>query len=225
MKYKAIIFDFNGTLLLDSPWHEEAWLKMAEEFTGEPLSLEDYQNHVHGRTNKAILTYLLGREPNVRELDEMSEQKEAFYRKICLQKGNAFSLAPGVECFLNAVKENNIPCTIATGSYWGNVKFFIEHLHLEKWFDTSLFVYDNNSFPGKPAPDVFIKAAAKLNVLPKDCVVIEDSLAGVKAAHAADIGKVVTIEPSLSVVGIEDAGGASVIAKGFEELDLDNVLG
>lgn len=225
MKYKAIIFDFNGTLLLDSPWHEQAWLKMAEAFTGKPLSLADYHAHIHGRTNKAILTYLLGREPNLVELNEMSERKESFYRQICLQKGEEFTLAPGVESFLNAVKNNNIPCTIATGSYWGNVKFFIEHLNLDKWFDTSLFVYDDNSFPGKPAPDVFAKAVANLNVCASDCVVIEDSLAGVKAAHNAGIGKVITVEPNLSIKDIELAGGAALITQGFEQLDIRKVLG
>ncbi len=224
MKHKAIIFDFNGTLLLDSPWHEEAWLKMAKVFAGRDLSLENYHKHVHGRTNKTILTYLLKRTPNDSELDEMAEQKEEFYRQICLNKGEEFALAPGVESLLNEMKDYKIPCTIATGSYWGNVKFFIEHLKLDTWFDTDLFVYDDNTFPGKPAPDVFLRAAQNLKVQTKDCVVVEDSLAGVRAAHAAGIGKVITVEPSLAKEDVDAAGGVGLFLDGFNGLGMNDLL-
>ena len=61
MRLEAIIFDFNGVLLWDTPWHEEAWRAAAEKFRGTAVTTEEMEN-LNGRTNKEILAYLIGRD-------------------------------------------------------------------------------------------------------------------------------------------------------------------
>ena len=78
-------------------------------------------------------------------------------------------------------------------SEWCNVEFYIREFKLEKWFDIDKIVYSDGSIAGKPAPDIFLIAAEKINLPPKECLVIEDALAGIKSAQAAGIGKIYAI--------------------------------
>ena len=65
----AWIFDFNGTLVFDSIYHEQAWNRYMEGRLGRVVPREEFLAHVHGRTNRDILTYLLGRCPTQAEAD------------------------------------------------------------------------------------------------------------------------------------------------------------
>jgi len=71
----------------------------------------------------------------------------------------------------------------------------VAHLHLDRWFDVGLIVYDDGSRPGKPAPDIYLQAARNLGLAPAQCVVVEDSRSGIEAAHAAGIGYIVAVRP------------------------------
>ena len=74
-----------------------------------------------------------------------------------------------------------------------NVYFYIEAFNLEKWFDLDKIVYSNGKIPGKPAPDIYLIAAKNIKVEPKECVVFEDAISGIKAAEAAGIGKIIAV--------------------------------
>ena len=121
--------------------------------------------------------------------------------------------------FLNFLKENDIPRTIATMSEWDNVEFYIKEFHLKKWFDLDKIVYSDGKIPGKPAPDIFLIAAEKIGLPPSDCVVIEDALAGIKAAKSAGIGKIIAIASLEPVEFYQQIDGVSQIIKNFDEID------
>jgi len=194
---KGILFDFNGTLLLDSPLHEKAWIIMSAKLRDTPFTVEEFRLTGHGRTNKAIITGLLGREPGNKEFEAIVDEKESSYRQMCLENTEIFRLAPGVIPFLDALKNAGFPMTIATGSYSANVDFYFQHLQLAKWFNRSQVVFDDGSFPGKPAPDIFGLAAKKLGLVPAECVVFEDSYMGIQAAYLAGVAKIIAVEPYL----------------------------
>lgn len=193
MKYKGIIFDFNGVLLWDSHLHEKAWKEISQLLRGSCFSSEEILIHVHGKTNRYILEYLLGRSITPQELSELSAKKESLYQNLCLENALEFRLSPGAIELLEFILENNIPHTIATASDGNNLRFFIEHLNLSKWFDVSKIVYDDGSFSGKR--EMYSKAAGNLRLLPQECVVIEDAHSGIKAAHQANIGKIIALGP------------------------------
>ena len=95
MKYKGIIFDFNGVLLSDSYLHEKAWKKFSKKLRGKSLSLEEISMHVHGRTNKYILEYILNRSITSQELNSLSFRKESLYQNLCLQHVEEFRFSHG----------------------------------------------------------------------------------------------------------------------------------
>jgi beta-phosphoglucomutase-like phosphatase (HAD superfamily) len=194
-KFKALIFDFNGVLLWDDRLQRDSWRAYASQLRPEALSDHEIDIHVHGRNGQYTLEYLLNKPINPAEAIELMEQKETIYRKMCLALDGDFKLSPGAIGLLDFLVLNKIPHTIATASAMPNLDFFVQQLNLERWFEIEKIVYDNGKIPGKPAPDLYLEAARKLNILPGACVVVEDSLSGIQAAHRAGAGWVVALGP------------------------------
>ncbi|WP_446811139.1 HAD family hydrolase [Methylomonas sp. 2BW1-5-20] len=217
MKYKGIIFDFNGVLLWDAPLHVQAWQATALRLRGSPLSDDEFAIHVHGRTNSHILSYLSGRTPQGQELLELIQIKESMYRDLCLKNPEMFVLSPGAEALLDLVFSKDIPRTIATASEKTNLDFFIQHLRLDKWFDLQRIVYDDGVLPGKPAPDMYAKAAGNIGLLPHECVVVEDAISGFQSAHAANIGHIVGLGPLDTHNKLLACQGVSTVIDSFEQ--------
>lgn len=193
MTYKGIIFDFNGTLLFDSEKHQQAWREYSRLLRGEAFTDEEMRSYMFGRTNEDIIAYAIGRTPEPELVERLASEKEALYRDMCRKDLENFHLAPHAIELLNFLCENNIPHTIATMSEIDNVNFYFEELHLAKWFDFEKVVYDNGLIPGKPEPDIYEIAAQKIGLAPSDCIVIEDAISGLEAAHKAGIGEIIAI--------------------------------
>lgn len=193
MQYKGIIFDFNGTLFWDSKKHLEAWREFSKRVRPYPFTDDEMREYMFGRTNEDILAYLIGKRPSPELVKKLGQEKEAVYRQMCRDDAENTHLAPFAEEFLDYLRENNIPRTIATMSDKNNVDFYIEEFNLTKWFDISKIVYDDGNIKGKPAPDIYLKAAANLGLAPEECVVVEDALSGIESAKNAKIGKIIAI--------------------------------
>jgi beta-phosphoglucomutase-like phosphatase (HAD superfamily) len=194
-KFKALIFDFNGVLFWDDRVQRNSWRAFAGRLREQPLSDREIDTRVHGRNGKDTLEYLLGEPIDAEKAAVLMEQKEAIYRQMCLNSDGDFRLSPGAIELLDDLVKHSIPHTIATASARKNLDFFVEYLHLGNWFEIEKIVYDNGEIAGKPAPDLYLEAAKKLNVPPDACVVVEDSLSGIQAAHAAGAGWVVALGP------------------------------
>jgi HAD superfamily hydrolase (TIGR01509 family) len=185
MPYQGIIFDFNGVLWWDNALQAQAWRRFSAWVRGTPLSDEEMAIHVHGRNNPHTLSYLAGRPVEGEELARLIEAKETIYRQLCLDLGEDFRLSPGAPALLDLLAAQGIPRTIATASGRANVDFFVTHLELGRWFEVERFVYDDGHLPGKPAPDMYRRAAANLGLAPARCIVVEDSRSGIQAARAS----------------------------------------
>ncbi|HTH72149.1 MAG TPA: HAD family phosphatase [Candidatus Pristimantibacillus sp.] len=192
MKYAAVLFDFNGVILWDRQWHEIAWDDLSELVMGRKLTREEHEQYVHGRTPGESLEFIVGHKPTEAEQDELLTRKELLYQKICLQSKD-FHLSPGAEKLFNELKEHGIKRTIATSSPLVNIDFYYQHLGLAKWFPRDDIVYDDRTFPGKPAPDIYLRAADKLGVDIRQCVVVEDAKSGMIAATKAGAGKIIAV--------------------------------
>lgn len=218
-KYRGIIFDFNGTLYWDSAKHKETWREYSKKLRGTPFTDDEMIKYMFGRTNEQIIKYAIGKQPTPEMVEKYGQEKEALYRQMCLEDKENFHLAQGVESFLDFLKENNIPRTIATMSDKVNVDFYIEHFHLEKWFDIDKIVYSNGIIPGKPAPDIYEIAAKNLELKPEECIVVEDALSGIEAARAAGIGKIIAICSEESPELYKSIPAVGGIINNFDEFD------
>ena len=216
---KGIIFDFNGTLYWDSQLHYDAWKEFSAILRGTPFSNEEMRDKMFGHTNEDIIEYAIGHKPSKEMVEKYAKEKESLYRKRCLLDRESFKLAPGAVEFLDFLKEHNIPRTIATMSEWDNVEFYIKEFELARWFDLDKIVYSDGTIPGKPAPDIFLIAAKNLGLDPKDCVVVEDAIAGINSAKSAGIGKIIAIDSLEPIEFYQNIEGLSGIIKSFDEFD------
>jgi len=216
--WQGIIFDLNGVLWWDGALQEQAWARFSAALRGRPLSPEEMALHVHGRNNQHTLEYLLSRSLAEGELERLSEEKEAIYRRLCLAEGAGFCLSPGAAPLLDWLAAHGVPRAIATASGRANVDFFREHLGLDRWFEAGAIVHDNGTMPCKPAPDLYCRAAQVLGLPPPGCVVVEDSLSGLEAARAAGTGLVVALGPPGEHAALAALPGVSLVVESLAHL-------
>jgi len=191
MRYRAIVFDFNGVLLWDADLQVKSWQAFARELRGYEMTEEELAKHMHGRPNADVLSYLAARNLAGQESFDLIQRKEALYRELLLANPRQFVLSPGTQELIEALVSGNVPRTIATSSEITNLSFFIQHLRLDRWFDVTKIVYDDGSRPGKPAPDVYLAAAKNIHTEPGQCIVVEDSISGLESGYVAGIGCII----------------------------------
>ena len=216
---KGIIFDFNGTLFWDSQLHYNAWREYSKILRGYEFTYEEMREKMFGHTNENIIEYAIGKKPSKEMVEKYGKEKESVYRKWCLSNPETLKLAPGAIELLDYLKSNNIPMAIATMSEWDNVEFYIKEFNLLKWFDIDKIVYSDGTIPGKPSPDIFLIATERLNLNPKDCIVIEDALAGIKSAQNAGIGKIIAIASLEPIEYYKNMDGLCSIIQDFNDFD------
>ncbi|MCH1984336.1 HAD family phosphatase [Ruminococcus sp. OA3] len=190
---KGYIFDFNGTLIFDSVFNEAAWRTLIREKGGKEISDEEFLKNVHGKNNDIILEYFFGKKFSKEQAERLGEEKEVIYRKMCLKQGENFRLADGAREMFDKMKNRHIPYAVATSSQRPNVDFYFDTLHLDRWFSDQNFIYHDGTFAGKPAPDIYIRAAARIQCDPSKCVVFEDAPAGILSARNAGISEIIGI--------------------------------
>lgn len=191
MNKKGVIFDFNGTLLWDTHLQNMAWDYF---FTKHEISLTDEEKHqrIQGKQNRDILMDLFDNNLTEDEIVRYTLEKEYEYQRLCLELDD-YSLENGTIELFEKLKECAVPFAIATSSGIENVEFYTRTLNLNKWFKRENIIYDDGSMRGKPFPDLFLKALNVLGIEGKDAVIFEDAIAGVKAAEAANAGRIVIV--------------------------------
>lgn len=183
---KAVIFDLDGTLVDNNSYHLETWKKYLENM-GRNISEEEYNANINGRTNRDVIEYIFGRKMNEEEILKYSLEKEALYREIYQPY---IQPVPGLMELLEIFSNKNIPMAIATSGIQPNIDFMFGHIPIKKYFKT--VVNSSHITKGKPDPEIYLKAASILNVPPKNCLVFEDAVVGIKSAKAAGM-KVIAI--------------------------------
>lgn len=214
---KSVIFDFNGTLFADSDKHRLGWKRFLARY-GLDVDDEELRTHYLGRTNPYILKRVFGEDLAPELIAARTLEKEATYRECCLEDPDSFHLIAGAVEFLDFLKAEGVDFTIATGSEYSNVDFYFEKFGLGKWFDRSRVVLDDGTFPGKPAPDGYLRATKVLGKDPADCVVFEDSLSGVRASYAAGIGQTVAITTEVSAERLLSYPGVVIAEPNFKNM-------
>ncbi len=194
MQEFAVIFDFNGTMLFDTPLQFHAWDELAKQTLGHGISREEFIRCTNGRTSSETVEYFWGDTLDKEEKKTLIRRKRALYQQQCLEHPEVFHLAEGIPEILDMLKQNGISFTIATSSNPQSVDFYFAHLNLGKWFEREKVICSDLKFPGKPAPDIYRIAAERLQIPPSRCVVVEDALAGAQAARAAGVGYVIVID-------------------------------
>ena len=181
---KAIIFDVDGTMVPNTPYHQQAFLELAKRH-GISLTAQEYMERFHARTNNVILREMFGQHLTDEELLQLAYEKESLYREIY---SSWLAEVDGLTALVDDLVRSGIYCCAASNGPRENVAMVINLLGLQNKFKFALSYEDVAR--GKPAPDLFLTAATRLKVLPEECLVFEDSTAGFQAATAAKMSYV-----------------------------------
>jgi len=201
MKARGVVFDLDGTLVDNMALHAEAFAEFMTRRGLPPLD-ETQRARLDGKRNTDIFPDLLGRVLPREELRAVSEEKESLYRT--LSRGRLAPLA-GLERLLEILAANGIPIAVATSGPAENVRHTLAELGLAERI--TVIVRGDEVPRGKPHPDIFLAAAARLGVPPGECVAFEDAPAGVAAARAAGM-VCVALTTSFSEDAFRAAGSA-----------------
>ena len=216
---KAIVFDFNGTMFFDTDKQRKSWDVLFEKYIGRPLSDGEFLQHACGPEAAAVVRHFYRADLSDEEAAALTEEKEGIYRRLCREDGERFHLAPGLPEALDRLQARGVPMAIATGAGRGNLEFYFEAFHLERWFDWQHIVYDDGTLPGKPAPDVYLRACARLGVAPQDAVIFEEAFAGIESANAAGAGAIVAITATNPASALAALPGVRAVIDDYRDLD------
>jgi beta-phosphoglucomutase len=191
MSYKACLFDLDGVLVDTAIYHFKAWRMLGENF-GYQLT-EEQNEQLKGVSRVESLNRILA----WASFSATEEQKEIWLKEkndnyLSLISGmNPTEILPGVVDFLSQIKADGYK--IGLGSASKNAEIILEKTGLMPWFD--LIIDGNKVSKSKPDPEVFLKGAEGLGLLPHECIVFEDAQAGVEAAKSG----------GMKVIGIGEA--------------------
>ena len=178
---KAVIFDLDGLLLDSEIVAFKVYEELGERFSFE-LTLPDFMQNFCGQPLRRNVAYCNERFQLSWTLEEAVEEVLRIEKRL-LDEG--VEVMPGAMELLLFLKENNYKTCIASSSARERSMNLLKQHDLVKFFDD--FVFGPEVEKGKPNPDIFLKAAEKLGVEPEQCLVLEDSQAGIQAAYTANM--------------------------------------
>lgn len=187
----AVIFDMDGVIVHSNPAHKKA-IQLFCERHDKDVTEDFLVNKLYGRTNKEWIPEIMG-DISQERLKELADEKEQQFRDLFKPKEN---IVDGIHAFLEQLRDSGIPMAVATSAPVENADYILSTLGIENYFDVILDASHVNR--GKPEPEVYLKAAQALDKEPEDCIVFEDSIAGVQAGLAAGakvVGVTTTHEP------------------------------
>ncbi len=208
----ALIFDMDGVIVDSNPVHREAWVAFNRGYGLEttPAMLE----RMYGKRNDEIIGDYFGDGLGLEEVVARSRAKEELYREMAGSRIEQM-LLPGLRAFLDRYRA--VPMAVASNAEPENVAFVLDRAGLRPYF--RVVVDGRQVIHPKPHPDVYLRAAALLEVAPANCIVMEDSPTGVAAAKAA----------GMRVIGVRttyvNLQGADWNADNFKSGDLTSWLG
>jgi HAD superfamily hydrolase (TIGR01509 family) len=179
--FRAYLFDCDGTIADSMPLHFRAWKKALAEWNCEYPEALFYS--WGGKPVREIVASLNEINGLKMPIDAVAERKESLY----LEQLPQLKPIPEVLEHIEA-QHGRIPFAVVSGSKRESVVGSLTVLHLLDKFDTIVAAEDYKN--GKPAPDAFLLAAARLGLPPHDCLVFEDTALGIQAAIAAGMASV-----------------------------------
>ncbi|HMF78434.1 MAG TPA: HAD family phosphatase [Bryobacteraceae bacterium] len=203
----GMIFDMDGVLIDSMPMHVLAWERYLQRLG---ISVEDLERRMHGKRNSELVRDMIDADLPEDVVFRHGADKEQLFRDMLLEKELSHAQIPGLLEFLE--RHRGEPMAIGSNAEPENIEFVLERFGLRPYFPVA--VNGMQVARPKPFPDIYLEAAKRLGVKPRNCIVFEDSPTGVEAGRAA----------GMRVVGVEttptDFQGIELRIKDF----LDPVL-
>ena len=206
---KGLIFDCDGVLVDSEPLSCYSLnLLFKRKFN---VDIGNDYSQVIGTSLKDTISYYFDKHGlNNSNIEELLAEKDQIYMEIAKNTLKPFS---GIVSFLDEAEKSNYRIAVASSGSRDKINFNLEETKLLKYFE--FITSSTEVLKGKPAPDLFLKAAEKFKFSPSECIVFEDSLTGIKAANQAgmyvvgitntfDYGKLIKTEADLVIDSISE---------------------
>ena len=203
----------DGTLVDNTPYHFKSWQALFKKYSLGQLSIDTYHQEISGIPIMDTLKRLF---PiyNQEQLRALLKEKEGLYKSLY---GPFAAPINGLEKFLTELKNASVKMAMASSATVDDINFILSHVPIRDDFNA---IIDGTSVSkSKPNPQIFLKAAEELNARPEDCVVFEDSIAGIKAANAAGM-KVVGITTGNTADKLQPS---NLVITDYTDLNLDKL--
>ncbi len=197
MKLQAIIFDIDGLMIDSERVSQRSWGQVMGA-AGYELTDGVYLRMI-GRTEKDVKQILKNAFGDDFPFEELYRQREARFLELIASEG--IPTKPGLNEVLDWVKTNRMKYAVASSTYCMLAEMKLSAAKIRGHFD--VIVTGDEVQNGKPAPDIFLKAAQRIETDPGACLVLEDSMAGIQAAHAAGMMSILVpdmqpVDPSVA---------------------------
>ena len=183
-KIKAFIFDMNGTMIDDMPYHIKAWHDIVTRL-GASLTVQQVKEQCYGK-NEELLERIFPGRFTLEEKKQLEHEKESYYQRVYKDDMKAID---GLHEFLARAWSNDIHIAMGSAAIMFNIDFILDGLNLRPYFKT--IVSADHVEVSKPDPETFLKAAGGLGIAPEQCIVFEDAPKGVETALNAGMQCVV----------------------------------
>jgi beta-phosphoglucomutase len=209
---KAVIFDLDGVIADTARFHYQAWKKLASEI-GINLTYEFNENlkGVGRMESLDLILALTEKDYSNEEKIGLANKKNRYYLEF-VSRMTPSDLLPGVVKCFEVLKDNNIKIVLASASK--NSIDVIKRLEIVKYFD--YVVSSKDILKSKPNPEIFIKAAKGIKVATKNCVGVEDSIAGILAINACNMF-------SVGIGNKKNLYPADICIKNLTEFDIEEI--
>lgn len=208
---KAVIFDMDGVITDTVRYHFLSWKRLAREEDVD-FTEKDNEKLLGLSRNDSLNIFLKGRPISDTKRIELLNRKNQYFLEY-IKNFTEKDLLPGVHDLILSLKQTGLRLAVASSSK--NARLVIEKLGVTPLFDCITDGYE--AAHAKPAPDLFLIAATKLNMEPERCLVIEDSAAGIEAALKAHM-------LTVGVGPAERLSNAHLRFDSMAEIDLDKVM-
>lgn len=211
---KAFIFDMDGVIIDSEPLHFESDKRVLKDYNIE-ITHNELIDYV-GVTNSQMWSELIEKYSLSAKLEELLE-KQNIYKKHLFGAGELEAVA-GIKELIDVLKKNGILIGLASSSSMDFIELILKNLKLYEAFD--IIVSGEEVSNSKPSPDIFLKAAELLKVHPSQCMVLEDSGHGVKAAKSAGMKCIAYRNPNS---GSQDLSLSDIVIDSIEKINWLNL--
>ena len=209
----CVIFDMDGVLADTGPIHYESWVKLAKQIRVK--FSKKFFNITFGRQSISITRELVGPKINQEVVEKWANLKERYYREMVKDK---LKPLPGALVLIKELHARNFKLAVGSSGPPENVDLLLSTLSIKDYFDVIITAAEVKN--GKPAPDVFLIAAEKLNIKVDNCLVIEDAPVGITAARKAGM-KVIALRTTHCNVELLDA---DMVVQDLSSVNINDIL-
>ena len=209
----CVIFDMDGVLADTGPIHYESWIKLAKQI-GVKFS-KRFFNLTFGQQSTSITRELVGPKIKQEVVEKWANLKELFYRELVKDE---LKPLPGALALIKILHARNFKLAIGSSGPPENVELLLSTLSIKDYFDVIITAAEVKN--GKPAPDVFLIAAEKLNIKVDNCLVIEDAPVGITAAQKAGM-KVIALRTTHRNMDLLDA---DMVVQDLSSVNINDIL-